>query len=113
MSEEDNKKPVGRLKSRSQFLVVRNGERRKGPLFLLEVLNRNDVTLIPRIGFTVTKKQGDAVRRNRIRRRLKEAVRLSAKKILKPGHDYVIIAKRDVLFASFEDLCTHFIERVN
>ena len=42
----------------------------------------------PRIGYTVTKKQGNSVERNRMRRRLKEAVRHIAGVPFKPGHDY-------------------------
>lgn len=95
------KKPVGRLKSRPQFLRVREGERRKGPFFILEVLDRQAPDEPARVGFTVTKRQGNAVERNRMRRRLKEAVRLSARFAMKPGHDYVIVAHRDALSASF------------
>jgi len=95
---------VGRLKSRPQFLFVREGEKRRGPLFLLEVRDRQAPDEPPRVGFTVTKKHGNAVERNRMRRRLKEAVRLSAGFAMEPGHDYVVVARRDVLSASFESL---------
>ena len=46
-----------------------------------------------RFGFTATKKLGNAVVRNRIRRRLKEAVRLVAPDHARPGCDYVLIAR--------------------
>lgn len=46
-----------------------------------------------RVGFTVTSKLGGAVRRNRIRRRLKEAVRLAAADHFRAGHDYVIVGR--------------------
>ena len=103
---------VGRLKSRPQFLFVREGERRKGPLFLLEVRDRQMPDEPPRVGFTVTKKHGNAVERNRMRRRLKEAVRLSAGFAMQPGHDYVVVARRDVLGASFETLQAGLKERI-
>jgi ribonuclease P protein component len=98
------KKPAGRLKSRPQFLRVREGERRKGPYFIVEVLDRQAPDEAPRVGFTVTTRQGNAVERNRMRRRLREAVRLSAQFAMKPGHDYVIVAHRDMLSAPFERL---------
>lgn len=104
IATHDRKTPAGRLKSRPQFLRVREGERRKGPYFLLEVLDRNEPGEEPRVGFTVTKKQGNAVERNRMRRRLKEAVRLSAGFAMQPGHDYVIVARRDTLNAPFAEL---------
>jgi ribonuclease P protein component len=62
------------------------------------------VTGPARIGFTVTKRQGNAVIRNRIRRRLKEAVRTKAHEYLLPGHDYVLVGHKELLEASFTDL---------
>ena len=113
MTKNDEKKTVGRLKSRRQFLYVREGERRKGPLFLLEMRDRYEPESPPRVGFTVTKKHGNAVERNRMRRRLKEAVRLSAGFAMQPGHDYVIVARRDVLHASFAELEDRLRERIS
>jgi ribonuclease P protein component len=108
-------KPVGpnpkRLLKRAEFLAVRRGEKRRGRLFLVEVLDRND-GLSPRVGFTVTKKHGNSVERNRMRRRLKEAVRLHAGFAMQPGHDYVVVARRDVLDASFQELAAELKSRV-
>lgn len=103
-ASKDDKRPVGRLKSRPQFLRVREGEKRKGPYFLMEVLDRKASGEDARVGFTVTKKHGNAVERNRMRRRLKEAVRLSAGFAMQPGHDYVIVARREVLSVPFDTL---------
>ncbi|AKK20172.1 ribonuclease P [Candidatus Liberibacter africanus PTSAPSY] len=92
---------------------MKKGEFRNGPFFSLGVLNNRNPCLSPRIGFTVTKKQGCAVERNRIRRRLKEVVRIyESESILQYGHDYVLIAKRSALFAPFKELCNHFVKRV-
>ena len=111
-TSKDKKTTVGRLKSRPQFLAVRNGEARRGRTFLLEVLDRKQPDEPPRVGFTVTKKHGNAVERNRMRRRLKEAVRLSAGFAMEPGHDYVVVARRDVLSASFQSLQTGLKDRI-
>lgn len=46
-----------------------------------------------RVGFTCTKKLGNAVMRNRIRRRMKEAARLSMPEIALPAYDYVLIGR--------------------
>jgi ribonuclease P protein component len=58
----------------------------------------------PRFGFTVTKQSGGAVQRNRIRRRLKEALRLLKPLPARPGHDYVILARPEALGMSFRTL---------
>lgn len=66
----------------------------------------------PRFGFTATKKLGNAVTRNRIRRRLKEAVRLVAPGAASAGCDYVLIAREAAAtrpFAALErDLAAAF-----
>ncbi|WP_295965810.1 ribonuclease P protein component [uncultured Bartonella sp.] len=98
-----------RLRKRADFLALRNGEKRRGPFFLLESKSRDlpeeiKSTTLPRVGFTVTRKNGNAVKRNRIKRRLREAFRLSLKRDIAAGTDYVIIARPDALEASFDSL---------
>jgi len=112
LTTNNKKMTAGRLKSRPQFLAVRQGEKRKGGFFLLEVLDRKTPETEARVGFTVTKKHGNAVERNRMRRRLKEAVRLHAGFAMQPGHDYVVVARRDVLKASFKELAAELKARV-
>lgn len=90
-----------RLKLRSQFIAARKGRRLNGPYFFVEALDRSDGEP-PRYGLTVTRKIGNAVVRNRIRRRLREAIRLHAGADMAPGFDYVIVARRDILHAPFE-----------
>ena len=46
-----------------------------------------------RVGYTVTKKLGGAVARNRIKRRLRAAARAVVPDHAAPGHDYVLIAR--------------------
>ena len=58
----------------------------------------------PRIGFTVTRKLGNAVVRNRIKRRLREAVRVASGLDLRRGHDYVFIGRAATLAQDFRDL---------
>ena len=112
MTTQKDVKIAGRLKSRPEFLRVREGERRKGRYFILEVLDKKAPDDAPRAGFTVTKKQGNAVERNRMRRRFKEAVRLSAQFAMQPGHDYVIVAHREALGAPFDELTKALVTRI-
>lgn len=90
---------------------MRRGEKRRGRLFLLEVLDRGDDGP-PRFGLTVTKKVGNAAVRNRIRRRLKEAARVHAAGDMATGSDYVIVGRREVLDATFEDLTRELSRRI-
>jgi ribonuclease P protein component len=111
-AHEAGMRPYGRLRKRAEFLAVRRGEKRRGRLFLLEVLDRGD-TGGPRVGFTVTKKVGNAVTRNRIRRRLKEAVRTHAAGDMADGNDYVIVGRRDVLDVPFGALKAELSRRIS
>jgi ribonuclease P protein component len=56
----------------------------------------------PRVGFTVSKQVGNAVERNRVRRRLRELIRLAPADALCAGHDYVLIGRRAALKVAFD-----------
>ncbi|KQT69818.1 MULTISPECIES: ribonuclease P protein component [unclassified Aureimonas] len=90
-----------RLKTRAEFLAARRGRRLNGPFFMIEALDRGDPAPA-RYGLTITKKVGNAVERNRIRRRLREAIRTVCRADMVAGFDYVIVARRDLLEAPFE-----------
>lgn len=92
------------LKSRSEFLAVRGGVKSSVPVCLMEAKPRTDGSTGPRFGFTVTKKLGGAVVRNRIRRRLKAAVTALAALEAKDGFDYVIVARSAALDRPYADL---------
>jgi ribonuclease P protein component len=95
----------GRLLKRGDFLAAAKGRRASTALLTLQARLRPDATeAAPRVGLTVTKKTGGAVERNRMRRRLRQAVRQIAPMAAKPGHDYVIVARQEVLGARFDTL---------
>jgi ribonuclease P protein component len=58
----------------------------------------------PRFGFTVTKKLGNAVTRNRIRRRLKAAISELAPEQAQPGFDYVVVARSAAFDRPYTDI---------
>jgi ribonuclease P protein component len=96
---------IGRLLKRGDFLAAAKGRRASTALLTLQARLRPDETeATPRIGLTVTKKAGGAVERNRMRRRLRQAVRQIAPMAARPGHDYVIVARHEVLGATFDTL---------
>lgn len=87
---------MDRLRQRADFLAVANGPRVSTPAFVVQNRRRNDGGPI-RIGFTVTKKNGTATERNRIRRRLRELVKRLDAVSMRPHSDYVIIGRRAAL----------------
>lgn len=89
-----------RLKQRREFLAAARGASRAAPTVVVQMRKRGDEAP-PRVGFTVTRKLGGAVERNRIRRRLKEAVRLALPGLMKPGRDYVFIGRPEARFRPF------------
>ena len=99
-----------RLTERQQFLAVAKGTRLHEAAFTLQARLRGKDTDAQgrRFGLTVTKKTGNSVERNRIRRRLREALRASpalrATLPHSPACDYVIVARRECLSIRFTDL---------
>ncbi|MBN8925135.1 MAG: ribonuclease P protein component [Rhodospirillales bacterium] len=93
-----------RLKKRAQFLLVAS-KGRKVPMngLVLQALKRSDPGPA-RIGFTVTKKVGNAVIRNRTRRRLKEAARLWLRDHGVTGADLVLIGRDSTRGRPFDAL---------
>lgn len=92
-----------RLVRRADFVACSKGRRIATAAFVLQERRRGDERP-PRFGFTVTKKMGGAVERNRMRRRLKEAVRLGAAPAAATGSDYVLVLNRNALDRPFETL---------
>jgi ribonuclease P protein component len=86
------------IKKRKDFLsAFSSGHKFIVSSFILQMVKRSEGHPVPacavRVGFTVTKKMGNAVIRNRIKRRLREAVRDCLAKYGVAGHDYVIISR--------------------
>lgn len=98
-----------RLRQRVDFLAAATAAKMPAKAFVLQMRDRREDGPI-RVGFTVSKKVGNAVERNRVRRRLREIVRLAAAGRMRPGHDYVLIGRRAGLQLPFERLVEDFKE---
>ncbi len=96
--------PCPTLQRRAEFLQVAS-KGRKAPVhgLVLQALLRDDAAPA-RLGFTVTKKVGNAVVRNRTRRRLKEAARLLLAAQPLTGVDLVLIGRDATRGRNFLDL---------
>jgi ribonuclease P protein component len=91
-----------RLRKRQDFLRVRDGRKASATTLTLQARLNPEPGSEPRAGFTVSKKCGGAVQRNRIRRRLREALRRISALHSRAQHDYVIVGRSAALSASFD-----------
>jgi ribonuclease P protein component len=96
-----------RLKQRADFLEAATGTKVPAAAFVLQARKRAETGPV-RFGFTVSKKVGNAVERNRVRRRLKEIVRLSDPGRMHDGHDYVLVGRRAALRLPFDKMTSEF-----
>lgn len=94
---------IDRLRQRADFLAAAQGPRMNSPAFVVQSLRRDDSGPV-RVGFTVTKKNGTATERNRIRRRLREVVKRLDDVSMRPHSDYVLVGRRAALHRDFATL---------
>jgi ribonuclease P protein component len=98
---------MNRLKNRADFLRAARGVRRSTAGLTLELC----LTPAPasdglRVGFTASRKVGNAVARNRAKRRLRAAAAALLPLHGRAGHDYVLVARTATLTRPFADLLT-------
>jgi ribonuclease P protein component len=91
---------MDRLRQRADFLAVANGPRINSAAFVIQSRRRDDGGPV-RVGFTVTRKNGTATERNRIRRRLRELVKRLDVISMRPHSDYVLVGRRAALTSDF------------
>ena len=84
---------IERMTSRPQFLAAAKGVSEARGAVVVQRLARGDGEPVVRLGFTATRKVGNAVIRNRAKRRLREAARAMAPLLAVSGSDYVFIAR--------------------
>ena len=107
---------IGRITGRPDYLAIAStGRKWVTPCFILQASpprtnnsdkhNSTENTVPARVGFTVSKKVGNAVKRSRARRRLKEAARASFPDKAPANWDFVIIGRASAVDYPFEKMC--------
>jgi ribonuclease P protein component len=81
------------MTKRSDFLAANRGKRQATPGFVLLVFDRRDGDPAKRLGITITKKVGNAVIRNRMRRRFRALAAEMLGELGKPGADHILIGR--------------------
>jgi ribonuclease P protein component len=93
------------LAKRADFLRAASAKRQGTTGFLLQARARGDNAIQVRIGYTASKKIGNAVLRNRAKRRLRALVRQVMPTLAQPGWDYVLVARPETTVSRpFADL---------
>lgn len=95
-----------RLRRRADFLKAATGAKAPTAGFVLQAIRRGEDGLA-RVGFTVSRKVGGAVERNRVKRRLREMVRQTTAG-MRPGYDYVLVGRRSALQEPFGRMAAAF-----
>lgn len=112
MSQASRVRTLERLTRRADYLAAAKGRRHHTPRLSLQAAERPaecDVGETARVGLTVSRKVGNAVERNRVKRRLRAALRQMAEGAgaecpARPRFDYVVVARREALAAPFVHL---------
>lgn len=95
------------LPVRADFLKAASARRQGTASFLLQARDRRDGDPVTRVGFTASKKVGNAVIRARAKRRLRSLAREALATLGRPGWDYVLVARPEATvtrpFAAMQD----------
>ena len=97
--------PLKTIKKRSIFLFVRDkGILIKGKCLNIQFLEDESLEEVIAVGYTATKRIGNAVKRNKAKRLMREVARKVLRKYGKINSNYVLIAKNSIYSPPFADL---------
>ena len=94
---------IDKITKRSDYLRASKSKYFRSNSFIIQFYNRDD-DLGPRYGVTATKKIGNAIKRNKAKRRIRNLVKDLLPKYGKNGYDYVFIAKENLINEDWEVL---------
>lgn len=96
--------PYDMIKKRADFLRANRGKRYVTPGFILLAHHRRDDSNEKRLGITVTKKVGNAVVRNRMKRRFRALAAQTLPDLGIAGTDHIVIGRADGIDRNFSDM---------
>ncbi|MEC9074825.1 MAG: ribonuclease P protein component [Pseudomonadota bacterium] len=96
-------KKIDKITKRVDYLRASKSKYFRSNSFIIQFYNRAD-TFGPRYGVTATKKIGNAIKRNKAKRRIRNLVKDLLPKYGKNGYDYVFIAKENLINEDWEVL---------
>ena len=103
------------IKKRSEFIRFSKFSKKiHTPIFIIQKLESNENDNIPHFGFTITKKIGSAILRNKIKRRLKSIIRELLKyrdKYFDLSFNYILICKKEIVKVSYDDLQNELMDK--
>ena len=103
------------IKKRSEFIrSIKFSKKIYTPNFIIQKLESNKTDNIPHFGFTITKKIGSAIVRNKIKRRLKSIIRELLKckdKYFDLSFNYILICKKEIVKVSYDDLQNELMDK--
>ena len=103
------------IKKRSEFIRSNKSSKKiYTPNFIIQKLESKKNDNIPHFGFTITKKIGSAIVRNKIKRRLKSIIRELLKyrdKYFDLSFNYILICKKEIVRVSYHDLKNELIDK--
>ena len=93
---------IYKLRNNMEFKKVYNGGKNYWNRYLVLYVRKNNM-INSRVGYSITKKIGNSVVRNKVRRRMKEIYRLKFNNI-KEGYDLIFIPKKNIVDISYKEL---------
>ncbi len=108
-TRKEELKAINMLTARSDFLKVQSKGKRWVSHGLILQIYKNDLDII-RVGYTVSKKvDKSAVKRNRIKRRLRAVAAQILSKNVEKGHDYILVGKKMTARRGYNELINDLI----
>lgn len=96
-------KKIEKITKRSDYVRASNSTFKRTSSLIIQLYNRED-TSGPRYGITASKKIGNAIKRNKAKRRIRHLIKNLLPKYGKNGYDYVFVAKEKVIDSPWDSL---------